>query len=231
VGLVDFTSFKVWYNIRSVKNDENQSLTERNGRFKKLPLLIGGWCFPLDDLEFKPEIFEFERNNQPVKVTLVHPIEDLVIAGKDLSSASKGQDILLPRWAAEELIQTKIAVNRDEVKLDYKDFDRTLSNEQLQTPLQKLPDDFYGNAKKLMESLLQKAGETKDPENGRIVTQFDALIRDIVSVRMSKILKVAFRGDDSLGVISLMTDEEVWLYRRLTKLLKTWEKGMLGRLR
>jgi hypothetical protein len=48
---------------------------------------------------------------------------------------------------------------------------------------------------------------------------------------MSKIVKVALRGSDSLGVISPMTDEEAWLYQRLTKLLKTWEKGILVKTR
>lgn len=186
----------------------------------------------MDDLEFKPEVFEFERNNKQVKVTITNPVEDLVIAGKDLTSVGKGQDVSLPLWAAEALIQGNIAVNRDELRLNYKDFENILWKEQLETPLQKLPDDFYMLAKELTRSFLEKANkETRDLESVKKLSQFDTLLRDIVCVRMSKIVKVALRGGDSLGVMSSLTDEETWLYQRLTKLLKTWEKGIVGRTR
>lgn len=207
-------------------------LSGRNGRFKKSLQLIGGWCFPLDDLEFNPEVFDFERNNKRVKVTITNPAEDVVIAGKDLTSVSKGQDVSLPLWAAEALIEGNIAVTREEPKLSYKDFENILWKEQLETPLQKLPDDFYMLAKELIRSFLEKANkETRDLESVRKLSQFDTLLRDIVCIRMSKIVKVALRGGDSLGATSPMTDEEAWLYQRLTKLLKTWEKGILGKTR
>jgi hypothetical protein len=207
-------------------------VTKGDGRFKNPLLLIGGWCFRLDDLEFKPEVFEFERNNRQVKVTITNPVEDLVIAGKDLSSVGKGQEISLPLWAAEALIDGKIAAARDEMKLTYKDFENILWKEQLETPLQKLSDDFYMQAKELMRSFLEKANkETRDLDSVRKLSQFDTLLRDIVCVRMSKIVKVALRGDDSLGAMSPLTDEEIWLYQRLTKLLRTWEKGIVGRTR
>jgi hypothetical protein len=48
---------------------------------------------------------------------------------------------------------------------------------------------------------------------------------------MSKIVKVALRGGDSLGAMNPLTDEETWLYERLARLLRTWEKGILGRTR
>jgi hypothetical protein len=213
-----------------VKNDENELVTRRDGRFKKPLLLIGGWCFPLDDLEFKPEVFEFEKNNRQVKVTIANPVEDLVIAGKDLTSVSKGQDVSLPLWAAEALIEGNIAAARDELKLNYKDFENILWKEQLETPLQKLPDDFYMQAKQLARSFLEKANkERRDLDSVRKLSQFDTLLQDIVCVRMSKIVKLALRGGDSLGAMSPLTDEETWLYQRLTRLLKTWEKGMLAR--
>lgn len=186
----------------------------------------------MDDLEFDPEVFEFERNNKQVKVTITNPAEDLVIAGKDLTSAGKGQDVALPLWAALALIEGNIAVTREDLKLNYKDFENILWKEQLETPLQKLPDDFYMLAKELMRSFLEKANkETRDLESVKKLSQFDTLLRDIVCIRMSKIVKVALRGGDSLGATSSMTDEEAWLYQRLTRLLKTWEKGILGKTR
>jgi hypothetical protein len=207
-------------------------LSAFNGRFKKLSQLISGWCFLLDDLEFDPEVFEFERNNKQVKVTITNPAEDLVIAGKDLTSAGKGQDVSLPLWAAEALIEGNIAVTREDLKLGYKDFENILWKEQLETPLQKLPDEFYMLAKELKGSLLEKVNKaTRDLESVRKLSQFDTLLRDIVCIRMSKIVKIALRGGDSPGAASPMTDEEAWLYQRLTKLLKTWEKGILGSTR
>ena len=80
----------------------------------------------MDDLEFKPESFEFERNNKQVKVTLTKPIEDLVIAGKDLTSITKGQDVTLPLWAADALIKTGSGVTKEEQKLAYRDFENIL---------------------------------------------------------------------------------------------------------
>jgi hypothetical protein len=207
-------------------------LSAFNGRFKKLSQLISGWCFLLDDLEFDPEVFEFERNNKQVKVTITNPAEDLVIAGKDLTSAGKGQDVSLPLWAAEALIEGNIAVTREDLKLGYKDFENILWKEQLETPLQKLPDEFCMLAKELKGSLLEKVNKaTRDLESVRKLSQFDTLLRDIVCIRMSKIVKIALRGGDSPGAASPMTDEEAWLYQRLTKLLKTWEKGILGSTR
>lgn len=202
-----------------------------NGRFKKSLQLIGGWCFPVDDLEFNPEAFEFERKNKQVKVTITNPA-DLVIAGKDLASISKGQDVQLPLWAAETLIRASIAATQEDLKLTYKDFENILWKEQLETPLQKLPDDFYVLAKELMGSYHEKANrETRDLDSVRKLSQFETLLRDIVCIRMSKIVKVALRGSDSPGSTSPMTDEETWLYQRLTKLLKTWESGIIGKTR
>jgi hypothetical protein len=186
----------------------------------------------VDDLEFNPEVFEFERKNKQVKVTITNPTEDLVIAGKDLSSIGKGKDVQLPLWAAETLIKASIAATQEDLKLSYKDFENILWKEQLETPLQRLPEDFYVLAKELMGSYQEKANrETRDLDSVRKLSQFETLLRDIVCIRMSKIVKVALRGGDSSGSTSPMTDQEAWLYQRLTKLLKTWESGIIGKTR
>jgi hypothetical protein len=182
----------------------------------------------VDDLEFSPETFEFERNNKQVKVTITRTLEDLVIAGKDLSSVGKGQDVALPLWAADFLLKASAGVTREEEKLAYKDFENILWKEQLETPLQKLPEDFYGAAKGLMKSFQEKASKgARDLDSVRRLAQFETLLRDLVSVRISKIVKLSLRGSDMSGALSVITSEEEWLYQRLTKLLRGWEKGIL----
>jgi hypothetical protein len=182
----------------------------------------------VDDLEFNPDPFEFERNNRPVRVTITRPVEDLVIAGKDLALIGKGQDITLPLWVADFLAKAAAGVTREDQKLPYKDFENILWKEQLETPLQKLPEDFYMLAKELMKSFEEKASKgTHDLDSVRRLAQFETLLRDLVSVRISKIVKISLRGSDMSGASNLMTSEEVWLYQRLTKLLRSWEKGIL----
>jgi hypothetical protein len=182
----------------------------------------------VDDLEYKPESFDFERNNKQVKVTITKPVEDLSIVGKDLTSVTKGQDVTLPLWAADFLIKTGSGVIREEPKLAYKDFENILWKEQLETPLQKLPEDLYVNAKELMRSFQEKVSKgTSDIDVVRRLAQFETLMRDLVAVRISKIVKISYRGNDMPGASNSMTTEEIWLYERLTKLLRSWEKGIL----
>jgi hypothetical protein len=184
----------------------------------------------VDDLDFRPESFEFERNNKQVKVTITKSVEDLVIAGKDLALVSKGQDVTLPRWAADFLVKTGSGVTREEQKLAYKDFENILWKEQLETPLQKLPQDAYTSAQELMKSFQEKLNKsTGDLDNVRRLAQFETLLRDLVAVRISKIVKISLRGNDMSGASNAMTSEELWLYERLTKLLRSWEKGILQR--
>ncbi|WXG43168.1 MAG: hypothetical protein WED04_03815 [Promethearchaeati archaeon SRVP18_Atabeyarchaeia-1] len=184
----------------------------------------------VDDLEFNPESYEFERNNKQVKLTITKPLEDLVIAGKDLASVAKGQDVTLPLWAAEALAKANAGVMREEQKLAYKDFENILWKEQLETPLQKLPEDFYVLAKELAKSFQEKVSNAaRDLDSVRRLAQFETLLRDLVSVRISKIVKISLRGGDALGTSNLMTGEEAWLYQRLAKLLRGWEKGILQR--
>jgi hypothetical protein len=185
--------------------------------------------FFVDNLEFNPEVFEFEKKNKLVKVTMTKPVEDLLIAGRNLSSVPKGQDIQLPLWAAEELMKANIAVTRENQKLNYEDFHKILWKEQRENQLQRLPDEFYTLAKGLMTSLREKASkETRDLDSIRELAQFETLLRDTVSIRLSKIVKISLRGGDLHGIMDSMTNEEAWLCQRLTKLLGCWEKRMLG---
>nr|MDO8134367.1 hypothetical protein [Candidatus Njordarchaeum guaymaensis] len=184
----------------------------------------------MDDLEFNPEVFEFEKKNKLIKVTMTKPVEDLLIAGRDLSSTPKGQDVQLPFWAADVLINANVAVTRETQKLNYEDFHKILWKEQRENQLQKLPEEFYILAKELMSSLREKASkETHSLDSIKELTQFETLLRDTVSIRLSKIVKISLRGGDLHGIINSMTSEEAWLYQRLTKLLRCWEKGILGK--
>lgn len=184
----------------------------------------------VDDLDFDPESFEFERHNKQVKVTITNPIEDLVIAGKDMASFGKGQDVTLPLWAADFLVKNGSGVAREEQKLAYRDFENILWKEQLETPLQKLPEDLYTSAKELMKSFQEKLSKgTGDIDSVRRLAQFETLLRDLVAVRISKIVKISLRGNDISNASNAMTGEEVWLYERMMKLLRGWEKGILQR--
>nr|MDO8100353.1 hypothetical protein [Candidatus Njordarchaeota archaeon] len=184
----------------------------------------------MDSLEFNSEVFEFENKNKLVKVTMTKPAADLLIAGRDLSSVPKGQDVQLPLWAAEVLLKANVAVTREIQKLNYEDFHKILWKEQRENQLQKLPDDFYILAKELMSSLREKANkETRSLDSIREIAQFETLLRDTVSIRLSKIVKISLRGGDLHGIMNSMTSEEAWLCQRLTKLLGCWEKGILGK--
>jgi hypothetical protein len=184
----------------------------------------------VDNLEFNPEIFEFEKKNKLVKVTMTKTVEDLLIAGRNLSSIPKGQDVQLPLWVAEALTKANIAVTRDIPKLNYEDFHKILWKEQRENQLQKLPDEFYTLAKGLMSSLREKANkETRDLDSIRELAQFETLLRDTVSIRLSKIVKISLRGGDLHGITNSMTNEEAWLCQRLAKLLGYWEKAILGK--
>jgi hypothetical protein len=184
----------------------------------------------MEDLSFNQEVFEFERKNKQVKVTIVKPVDDLVITGKDLASIPKGQEVQLPLWAAEALTKANVAVSRETQKLNYEDFHKILWREQRENQLQKLPEDFYALAKELMNSLGEKASkETRSLDSIREHTQFETVFRDTVAIRLSKIVKISLRGSDLPRIVNSMASEEAWLYQRLTKLLRCWEKGILGK--
>jgi hypothetical protein len=148
-----------------------------------------------------------------VRVKLIKDVARLRVGGRELADLRQGSQITLPLWAMEKLWESGLAEPVGGV-IDLPKLTQLLWRER-KSPVElvELPERFYYS----MASAL--AGQRdRDPESHKALLQ---AYRDLVSLRMSKLLSFALRGLDP-SLIRNMVDEEKELYLRVREAVESW---------
>lgn len=148
-----------------------------------------------------------------VRVKLTRDIAWLKVGGRELADLRQGSQVTLPLWAMEKLWESGLAEPVGGV-IDLSKMTQILWRER-RSPVElvELPENFYYNAVSALTSLREK-----DPESHKTLLQ---AYRDIVSLRMAKLLAFALRGLDP-SLIRNMAEEEKELYMRVKGAVESW---------
>ncbi len=164
------------------------------------------------DLIIKRTLFEQEEKN--VKIKLLKDVHEFELVKK--FGSFKSEDLVeVPLWIAKFLVEKGFAKFSKEVKeLDISDLQRILWKEKKDQKLSPLDYDFYQNLKQYIE-LLDEGDEEE-------LMKVKTLTKDIIAVRLSKIMKLASRGENSKKMLENMTEEEKWLHKRIESTFTVW---------
>ncbi|MEM0481581.1 MAG: hypothetical protein QXM16_01660 [Nitrososphaerota archaeon] len=148
-----------------------------------------------------------------VRVKLNRDIARLRVGGRELADLRQGSQITLPLWAMEKLRESGLAEPVGGA-IDLPKLTQILWRER-RSPIElgELPERFYYSVASAL------AGQREmDPGSYKSLMQ---AYRDIVSIRMAKMLAFALRSLDP-SLIRNMVEEERELYLRVREVVESW---------
>lgn len=168
------------------------------------------------------KLIEIDALLRPVKVMILKEYT-ITLPGERLS-VKKGDEIEVPRWMAEWLIERGVAKPKEEVDLNFINgyhFKERRSSSSSQ--LAQLPPDFYVTVGEYMRRLDEqiKAQPSHMLINDRDVSEKNVL--ELSQLRLNKIIRLAQTdaGDEAL---TNMTPEEALLYSAIKETVESWRR-------
>ncbi|RLI60675.1 MAG: hypothetical protein DRO67_08800 [Candidatus Asgardarchaeum californiense] len=169
--------------------------------------------------------FELMMRTHPVQVKLLNVDKTLIDILKKYGGSPKDDIVTLPFFVADKLVREGVA----EYTADYiKNITLALRffvKERDNVPLQKLPKNFFILLRAKLRQIKEINRTKPSPETLLEERRLNEFIRDLVSIRLNKLMRLARTGK-SEEVIKKLTVEEEWLYIRLVKLYKYWLRAM-----
>ncbi|RLI67533.1 hypothetical protein DRO91_09470 [Candidatus Heimdallarchaeota archaeon] len=174
------------------------------------------------NLELQRIVFDFEE--KPVLIKCLVDNARINIGGATIKLI-KGAEFEVPLWLARLLVEEEQAEIKNMKSFDIPYMQTILWDEgKSQTPIE-LDPDFYPVVSLQIEELAKKA-ET-DPYALRDRERMEALLKDIISKRRFKIIKLSQKVGDPSPFIKHLTPEELWLFKKLREQLREWEESLL----
>jgi hypothetical protein len=181
--------------------------------------LLAEVLMTVDDIDF-----DFE--NSQTRVIATREIPETSRLSK-LSSAKVGQEIEVPYWTAKELVQQGFAKFREEDMLDYNALSKIHWRETIPASRQlpALQSNFYCLLRRHLSELRQLSRQ--DQIKLRELERTETLVRDIVNVRIRKIVSLAASPTPSEELLQGLAHEERVLYSILNKTIAEWRTKLL----
>ncbi|MCS7145946.1 MAG: hypothetical protein RMJ28_02650 [Nitrososphaerota archaeon] len=151
-----------------------------------------------------------------VRVRMTRDVAWIRVGGRELGDLRQGSQVSLPLWAAEKVWEAGLG-EQVNGPIDLSRLSQlTFRERRSPVELVELPEKFYYNVTAALAGL-----RGKDLEARVLLESF----RDIVSVRMTKLLNFAARGLD-LSLIKNLTEEERELYLKVKAVIDGWMESL-----
>jgi len=175
----------------------------------------------------KLDNIDFDFKHSLVKVIANRNCPEIKLAGLNVGPFEEGNEYEIRFWIAEELEKAGIARFREEERLNTTKIYKIHWTERIQTTNQisKLPENFYPKLRGFLKKLKEEA--TKNPEKIREYEKIRHLARDIVNLRLKKIVSFASAPAQTEQILKNFTEEERFLYELLNTLIKKWKTNLL----
>ncbi|MHA1207745.1 MAG: hypothetical protein ACTSSA_02055 [Candidatus Freyarchaeota archaeon] len=173
--------------------------------------------YSASDVRFDVTRFLFRFENSPVKVIVVKDYPKIEIGDIVLGPFVEGREMTLRLWEAAELVRHGIAKYKEQIKFDLSELYKQSWSEANKPQLQQIDPNFYQRLR-----MYYMDPNVQDAEKEKV----EGMVTDIISQRLSKILKIALKGGRRSEMTKNMTEEEKWLYDKLNRLLRSWENGL-----
>ncbi len=184
------------------------------------------------EMEREPSIVtktDIEFENSASRINFLKDYPETRISDRVLGPYRMGQEVELPLWIAQHLVEMGYAKFRDDEQLTLNTLSTTHYKETLPASKQvpRLSRSFYFQVRRLIRNL--RIQELKDRAKARDLDKAQALARDIVAIRVKKIVSLAASGEQATELTSNLTAEEQALYEKVREAVDSWKKDILGR--
>jgi len=154
-----------------------------------------------------------------VKVAVLKDLGRLLI-DNEVMNVSRGQEIELPKWLATVLARLNI-VELKYSPLTIDDVSKYLITEKSlsKSAISKLRNDFYIESRELLSRV---KSSSLDADSAITAIRLESNLRDLIRLRLSKILSVATLGIKVEKFEDNLTLEELLLLKLLNELISTW---------
>lgn len=169
------------------------------------------------------DVLWFQYENATVPVIALKTMDEFTIQDTTYGPVEKDREFDVPRWVAGVLASNNM-VKLKAPDLSVPDLHKTLLREAGEPALQPLTPNYYFQVRTAIEYLIRE--NKKAPNDVRIAAQakMETLLRDLIANRLLKLMKLASREERVREIKKKMTEEERWLFDRLTSLLRNWQK-------
>ena len=174
----------------------------------------------LIDKSIKRLQFSFEERPVPVKILKdTNGFLERVLK----LTLKKGQEKNVPLWIATELVKQGYAKLKESF-IELSELHRVLKKEEEAHALQPIDENFY---LKIREQL-RFFKKVESPTAQQSFEKIEALLRDILSMRLFKILKIASQTKNTRNFAEYMTAEEKILFKKLSSLFTQWKDKLFA---
>ena len=170
---------------------------------------------------------DFTFENTPVKIVVNRNCPEIELAGLKVGPFQEGKEYEVRFWIAKELEKAGIARFREEELLKLVKLNKIHWKERVQSTQQisSLPEDFYPRLRRYLDDL--KADAMKKPEKMREYQKAGDLSRDIIRLRLKKIVSLASAPSQTDQILRTLTKEERVLYDNLYGIISKWRAKIL----
>lgn len=163
-------------------------------------------------------IFLFE--NRFVKVIAQRNMPKMDLVGLSIGPFEEGREYEVRFWIARLLEEEGIVKIQDADRDEISSLHRIhFAERRASTPTQ-IPSDFYPRAWRLLNQL--KSSSTKNAEKMLEYEHVRNLLRDIINVRVNKIIALALLQLPETQALKNLTLEEKALYEHISKGISEW---------
>ena len=172
------------------------------------------------------EDIDLDFENSSIRLIVTREIPEMPRMPK-LNSARVGQEVEIPFWIAQELVRLGYGKFRDEDVLTYNSLSKIHWKETIPASRQipALNGNFYCILRRHLAELRKQSKQ--DQIKLRELERTETLVRDIVNVRVRKIVSLSASPTPSGELIQGLTHEERSLYLTLNKTIGEWKGKLL----
>jgi len=178
---------------------------------------------PLASIRHADFVFE----NTPVRIIVNRNCPEIELAGLKVGPYQEGKEYEVRFWIAQELEKAGIARFHEEELLDLVKLNKIHWKERVQSAQQisSLSKDFYPRLRRYLNDL--KRGAVKNPEKMGDYEKARSLSRDIINLRLKKIVSLASAPEQTNQILNNLTREERVIYERLYATISEWRAKIL----
>ena len=158
---------------------------------------------------------DFVFGNTPVKIVVNRNCPEIELAGLKVGPFQEGKEYEVRFWIARELEKAGIARFREEELLDLVKLNKIHWKERVQSAQQisSLSEGFYPRLRRYLADIKRVA--VKKPEKMRDYQKARSLSRDIINLRLKKIVSLASAPAQTDQILKNLTKEERVVYKYL----------------
>ena len=172
------------------------------------------------------EALWFQYENATVTIIASKTLDEFRINESTYGPVEKGREFDVPRWVAGVLVSNNMATLKAP-SMGVPDLQKALWRETGEPVLQPLTQNYYFQVRNAIEHLAHQNKKAPNEIKLAAQTKMETLLRDLIDNRLLKIMKLSLREERIRETKKKMTEEERWLFDRLTILLRNWQRDVM----